>query len=164
MLIRVLIVDDMASIRRLEKRLLANENEIEVVGEAADAPEAIRSAGELKPDVIVMDLNMPGDGFTATRDVKERRPQVRVLAITTDPELFGPDAVKELGTDVLLPKTEIGSLFRPLSGSQGLQHDSEQQERWKTSRQTRELDFVAATVRTLMDDRREHTPASLLGA
>lgn len=112
MLIRVLIADDMASIRRLEKRVLENENEIEVVGEAADAPEAIRLAGELKPDVIVMDLNMPGDGFKATRDVKARRPQVRVLA-TADPELYGPDAVRELGADALLPKTEIGQELVP---------------------------------------------------
>jgi DNA-binding NarL/FixJ family response regulator len=108
MSIKVLIADDVGSVRRLEKRVLENEAEIEVVGEAADAPEAIRLTGELKPDVIVMDLNMPGDGFTATRIVKARRPQVKVLAFTADLERYGPDAVRELGADALLPKTAIG--------------------------------------------------------
>ena len=113
MLIKVLIADDIAEVRRLEKRVLENDTEIEVVGEAADVPEAIRLVGALKPDVIVMDLNMPGDGFEATQAVKARRPQVRVLATTAEPELYGPDAVGELGADALLDKTEIGQELIP---------------------------------------------------
>jgi DNA-binding NarL/FixJ family response regulator len=108
MSIKVLIADDIASIRALEKMALETEVEIEVVGEAADAPEAIRLTGALKPDVIVMDLRMPGDGFTATRVVKARRPQVKVLAITADLELCGPDFIRALGADAVLPKTAIG--------------------------------------------------------
>jgi DNA-binding NarL/FixJ family response regulator len=54
-----------------------------------------------------MDLNMPGDGLTATRDMKTRRPTVMVLATTAEPELYRPDAVGELGADALLSKTEM---------------------------------------------------------
>jgi chemotaxis response regulator CheB len=60
MLVKVLLADDVAAVRKLERRVLESESEIEVIGEAADAPEAVRLTGELKPDVIVMDLHMPG--------------------------------------------------------------------------------------------------------
>jgi DNA-binding NarL/FixJ family response regulator len=108
MSIKVLIADDIACVRKLEKTAFETDVEIELVGEAADAPEAIRLAGALKPDVIVMDVRMPEDGFTATHVVKARRPQVKVLAITADLELYGPDFVRELGADALLRKTSIG--------------------------------------------------------
>jgi DNA-binding NarL/FixJ family response regulator len=106
MLIKVLIADDTSMVRRFEKILLETDAEIEIVGEAANGPEAIRLAGELKPDVIVIDLNMPGDGFTATRDVKIQRPQAMVLATTADPELYESQA-EELGADALLSKSDM---------------------------------------------------------
>jgi YesN/AraC family two-component response regulator len=65
MLVKVLIADDISEGRKLERRLPENPNEIDVIGEAADAPQTIRLIGEPKPDVVVMDLNMPGDGFAA---------------------------------------------------------------------------------------------------
>ena len=106
--IKVLIADDALAVRKVEKRLLENEPEIEVIGEATDAVGAIRLIWELSPDVVVMDLNMPGDGFTATREVKTVRPEVKVIAVTATPELYEPAALCELGADTLLCKTEIG--------------------------------------------------------
>ena len=113
MLVKVLLADDISAVRKLERRLLESESEIEVVGEAADAPEAVRLTGELKPDVIVMDLHMPGDGYTVTRDVKAQRPQVKVLAVTAESELYGPYALGELGVDDLLTRTDIGRRLIP---------------------------------------------------
>ena len=83
MAISVLIVDDHALLRKLLRRHLASQNDIVVVGEAEDGPEGIAKAEELQPDVILMDVAMPGmDGIEATRFICERLPQVKVLILT----------------------------------------------------------------------------------
>lgn len=82
--IRVLIVDDQRLVRAGLRMLCESTPDLEVVGEAADGAEAARSAAELAPDVILMDLRMPGvDGITATRHVISARPEAKVLALTT---------------------------------------------------------------------------------
>ena len=83
MSVRTLIVDNKASIRVRVKELLASEPGIEVVGEAADGREAIDKARELKPDVVIMDVGMPGmNGLTATRHIKEEMPDLKVVMLT----------------------------------------------------------------------------------
>lgn len=87
--IRVLIADDHALIRRGLADLLGCEGDFLVVGEAGDGEAAVKAAGELNPDIVVMDLVMPAmDGVEATRRIKEARPEVRVLILTT----FGTSA------------------------------------------------------------------------
>lgn len=82
--IRVLIVDDQRLVRAGLRMLCESTADLDVVGEAADGMEAVRSAAELAPDVILMDLRMPGlDGIEATRQVTASRPESRVLALTT---------------------------------------------------------------------------------
>ena len=82
--IRVLIADDHAIVRKGIRALLATEPEIEVVGEAQDGEEAITKAQEAQPDVILMDLIMPGmDGLEATRDLSTRLPDSRILVLTS---------------------------------------------------------------------------------
>ena len=77
---RTLIVDDDARFRRQVKEHLASEPDIEVVGEAADAHEAILKVKELKPDLVLMDVRMPGmSGIDATRQIKEDMPDVKVI-------------------------------------------------------------------------------------
>ncbi len=81
--IRVLLVDDHAILRAGLRALLETYDDIEVVGEAADGEEGIRKARELKPDVIVMDVMMPGmNGLTALRYLLEENPDARVLMLT----------------------------------------------------------------------------------
>lgn len=81
--IRVLIADDHGIVRAGIRSLLEAHEDIEVVGEAADGWEAVEQAIRLRPDVVLMDIAMPGlRGFEATREIRQRLPQVRVLALT----------------------------------------------------------------------------------
>ncbi len=81
--LRVLIVDDVPQVRQELRGLLQLTGELEVVGEAANGLEAISQAEALRPDVVVMDLEMPVmDGYEATRQIKTRRPACRVVALT----------------------------------------------------------------------------------
>ncbi|KIL40939.1 histidine kinase [Gordoniibacillus kamchatkensis] len=81
---RLLIVDDHSVVRSGMAMLLNGKHGIEVVGEAADGDEGIAKAMELKPDVVLMDLNMPHgkDGLTATAELKKLEPNVQILILT----------------------------------------------------------------------------------
>ncbi|MFN2136848.1 MAG: response regulator [Candidatus Promineifilaceae bacterium] len=82
--IRILIAEDHALVRRGLIALLHGHNGIEVIGEAEDGHVAIQRAAELRPDVILMDLEMPrNNGVTATRAIKQRDPDCKVLIITS---------------------------------------------------------------------------------
>lgn len=82
--IRILLVDDHAVVRSgLSKFLLINED-FELVGEASDGAEAIQMAALYQPDVVLMDLMMPGvDGVTATREICRKYPKTRVVVLTS---------------------------------------------------------------------------------
>src|SRR3990172_6706554 len=81
--IRTLIVDDHGVLRAGLRALRAGEADLEVVGEAADGDEALRMAGELSPEVVLMDITMPGmDGIEATRKLLAEMPSARVLLLT----------------------------------------------------------------------------------
>lgn len=87
--IRVLVADDHAGFRHGLVALLASDPGVEVVGEAEDGREAVRLAAGLLPDVVLMDLQMPGlNGIEATREVLARAPDVGVLVLT----MFEDDA------------------------------------------------------------------------
>ena len=87
-MIRVLLVDDQQLIRAGLRMLCDAEADLEVVGEAGNGREAISLAARLAPDVVVMDLRMPGvDGISATSRILAERPATRVLVLTT----FGDD-------------------------------------------------------------------------
>jgi DNA-binding NarL/FixJ family response regulator len=91
--IRVLVVDDDALMRAGLRGVLGSDDRIEVVGEAGDGAEAVAHAAALHPDVVLMDVRMPGlDGIAATRDLLAESTDVRVLILTTfeqDDYVFG---------------------------------------------------------------------------
>jgi NarL family two-component system response regulator LiaR len=98
--IRVLVVDDHTLVRKGTRALLAEVEDIEVVGEAADGREAVDQAETLRPDVILMDLVMPVmDGIEATRRITENQPDTRILALTS----FAAD-------DKVFPSIKAGAL------------------------------------------------------
>jgi len=81
--IRVLIVDDIADVRHELRLVLTLSGDIVVVGEASDGWEAVRQTGALYPEVVLMDLEMPGmDGWTAARRIKTLLPGCRVIPLT----------------------------------------------------------------------------------
>jgi DNA-binding NarL/FixJ family response regulator len=80
----VLIADDQTLFREGIKDLLENEKTIQIVGEAADGPEAIRLAKKLRPDVILMDIKLPQmDGVSATRIIRKEVPSTNVLILSS---------------------------------------------------------------------------------
>ncbi|MEV0901784.1 response regulator transcription factor [Actinoplanes sp. NPDC049802] len=98
-MIRVLLVDDQQLVRAGLRMLCDAADGMEVVGEAGDGRQAVEQAAHLRPDVIVMDLRMPGvDGITATSRIIGARPAARVLVLTT----FGDD-------DHLYPALQAGA-------------------------------------------------------
>ncbi len=112
--IRVLIVDDQALVRAGFRALLSARADIEVAGEATDGTEAVAQARALRPDVVLMDIRMPGlDGLSATRQITAD-PQltgVRILILTTfelDEYLF--DALRHGASGFLVKDTEPGDL------------------------------------------------------
>ncbi len=81
--IRVLLCDDHAVVREGTRRLLEEEPDMEVVGEASDGLEAIEMVPKLSPHVVAMDVSMPRmNGIDATRRIKQQCPEVQVLALT----------------------------------------------------------------------------------
>ena len=116
--IRVLLVDDHALFRRGIASILAAERGFEVVGEAANGLEALDRARELMPDVILMDIFMPGaNGLEATRRIKEALPYVKIVMLTVseeDQNLF--EAIKSGAQGYLLKKIEPQELFAMLKG------------------------------------------------
>lgn len=81
--IRVLIADDHAIVREGFRTLLEAQPDIEVVGEAADGNEVVNKTKEVQPDIVLMDITMPGmDGLEATRWIKQYNPDIRILVLT----------------------------------------------------------------------------------
>jgi DNA-binding NarL/FixJ family response regulator len=85
--ITVLLVDDHSLVRRGFRRILEDEKDINVVGEASNGEEAVKLAEELRPAVIVMDCALPGmNGLDATRRILQNRPETLVLMLSMHPE------------------------------------------------------------------------------
>jgi len=103
--IRVLLVDDHAMVRRGMRDFLALHDDLEIVGEAADGDAAIQAATALQPDVVVMDLLMPGvDGIDATARIKADHPDMEIVAITSFVEEARIVAALEAGASGFLLK------------------------------------------------------------
>jgi DNA-binding NarL/FixJ family response regulator len=118
--ITVLLVDDQELLRSGFRMILEEEADLRVVGEASDGEEGVRLAAELRPDVILMDVRMPGtDGIEATRRVVEATPTSRVLILTTfDLDEYAFTALRYGASGFLLkdvPPTELAAAIRSVA-------------------------------------------------
>ena len=98
--IRVIVVDDHSVIRGGLRLFLLAFDDMELVGEASGGEEAVRLCDQLHPDVVLMDLVMPGmNGVEATHAIRERYPQVQVIADKDHPTLQHADRSRAVRTD-----------------------------------------------------------------
>ena len=95
---RVLIVDNESLVRRILKQILSAYQDLEIVGEAANGEEAIAAVETLQPDVVVMDISMPGlDGIAAVRAIKEKHPSAKVIGLSEYAQSYNIDAMERAG-------------------------------------------------------------------
>jgi DNA-binding NarL/FixJ family response regulator len=118
--VSVLLVDDQALLRTGFRMVLEAQDGITVVGEAGDGAEAVRETARLAPDVVLMDVRMPGtDGIQATRAITEQHPSSRVLILTTfDLDEYAFAGLRAGASGFLLkdvPPTELVSAIRSVA-------------------------------------------------
>jgi DNA-binding NarL/FixJ family response regulator len=95
---RVLLVDDESLVRRILKQILSNYQDLELVGEAANGEEAISAVERLQPDVVVMDIRMPGyDGIAAVRAIREKYPRAKIIGLSEYAQSYNIDAMERAG-------------------------------------------------------------------
>ena len=117
--IRVLLVDDHALFREGLASILGSQPDFEIIGEAGDGLEAVVKAQELKPDLILMDITMPGcDGIEATRRIKQSLPDTTIVMLTVrdeDEKLF--DAIRSGAQGYLLKNMRAQNMLALLRGA-----------------------------------------------
>lgn len=112
-MIKILIADDHLIIRQGLRLILETEDDLQLVGEASDGAEALQLCAELRPDVVLMDLRMPGmDGITAIEKLRQSQPEIAVVILTT----FNEDELMLRGIRAgakgfLLKDTDRAALF-----------------------------------------------------
>lgn len=104
-MIKIMLVDDHELVRTGVRRLLEDNLDLEIVGEACNGEEALDQLKDLKPDVILMDLNMPGiGGMEATKKIKHLTPNVKVIIVTMVDDIMFPQRLLKAGASGYLTK------------------------------------------------------------
>jgi len=118
-MIKVIVCDDQAIIRDGLEMLLKLEKDIEVVGQAQDGAEAVAMVEKAQPDLVLMDLKMPGlNGIEATRQIRANYPQVKVLVLTTyDDDEWVFDAIRAGASGYLLKDTPREEVIKAVRGT-----------------------------------------------
>jgi NarL family two-component system response regulator LiaR len=118
-MIRVLICDDQDIVRQGLEVILSKSSNIEVVGTAEDGAEALELIPQIQPDIVLMDLKMPGmNGIVATQRICNQFPEVKVLVLTTyDADEWVFDAIRSGASGYLLKDTPREELIRAIQGT-----------------------------------------------
>ena len=107
--IRILIADDHPVVRKMVRFTLEQVPRFEVCGEAQDGAEAIKEARKLRPDVIVLNLNMPVlNGFAAAREIKTTIPESAIIILSSEVDHRLIDEAKKIGVRAYVSKTKTG--------------------------------------------------------
>src|SRR5919109_3444620 len=110
----ILIVDDSFQLRALIRGIVSREPDLRVVGEAADGAEAIRLTHEVWPNIVLLDLVMPGiNGLEALRRIKAERPETKVIIVTVHTEDAYRRAAEDGGADAFLVKKTLVTALLP---------------------------------------------------
>ena len=111
---RVLVADDSELIRRCIMQVLAAVPQIEVCGEARDSSEAVAKAQELRPDLVLLDISMPGvGGLKASRLIRQVLPETKVLVITHNDASMMLPAARDYGAEGCIDKARLGTELLP---------------------------------------------------
>ncbi|MGC1902996.1 MAG: response regulator transcription factor [Candidatus Acidiferrum sp.] len=109
---RILVVDDHETVRKGVSAILSSREDIEVCGEAANGEEAIRIAKELKPDLVILDVNMPVlGGFAAAQELKRLMPELPILFFTMNESAQFVIEAKKLGVQGFVSKDRAGAVL-----------------------------------------------------
>ena len=112
---RVLLADDHALMRQILGAILESYPNLSIIGEAANGMEAVEMAAALKPDGIIMDINMPKiDGIEATKQIKAAQPAVSIIGLSVIDDKYVREAMKEAGAEAVLLKDEIKKLHEAM--------------------------------------------------
>jgi DNA-binding NarL/FixJ family response regulator len=107
--VRVLIADDHQQIRKIVRSTLQAHPDFDVCGEAVDGAEAVQEAKKLKPDVVVLDVSMPGlNGFEAAREIKTILPQSAIVILSQNSEQRFVDEARKIGVQAYVAKSKAG--------------------------------------------------------
>lgn len=118
---RVLIVDDDARFRKRVREFLASEATVEIIGEACDGQEAIRKARKLRPDLVLVDIRMPGmNGLEVTRHLKAEMPAVTIIVLTIFDQQEYRDASVASGASAFILKRNMQTELPPKLSALGL--------------------------------------------
>jgi len=108
---RLLLADDHALMRQILRAILETYPNLSIVGEAVDGMEAVSMAAALKPDGIIMDVNMPKlDGIQATKQIKAAQPEMSVIGLSVIDDQHVKEAMKAAGAEAVLLKDELEKL------------------------------------------------------
>lgn len=110
----ILVVDDSCAFRDRVRRYLSDDPSVELVGEAEDGLAALREIDRLRPDVVLLDLHMPGiDGFRVLPEVKARYERTTVIVLTADASEIVRRRCAALHADAVIDKGDAAASLRP---------------------------------------------------
>src|SRR5277367_1049503 len=107
MCITVLLADSVVDVRQMERNLLQRELDIEVVGEAADDPEAMMLIKALEPQIVLTDFSIRSTGKIFAKQIKSQHPTTKVLSVTELKGIYVKNFVKIFGADELLDRNQL---------------------------------------------------------
>lgn len=124
-MVQVLLVDDHKMVRQGLRSVLDAYDDLQVVAEAGDGAEAVKLVGDLRPRVVVMDINMPRmNGIEATTHIKTQWPETTVIGISVNTGDANSDAMKRAGAAAVLPKdTAVDRLHDAIVQEVGISTD-----------------------------------------